>query len=61
VLGRLGSELRAIMAEPAIVAECARRGIVPLASGPPEELPQFVRAEITHWGKVVERAGAGQQ
>jgi len=61
VLNRLGSELRAIMAEPAIVAECARRGIVPLASGPPEELPQFVRAEITRWGKVVERAGAGQQ
>ncbi len=62
VLGRLGGELRAIMAEPAIQAECGRRGIVPLASGLPDELPQFVRAEIERWGKVVQRAGAaGQQ
>ena len=58
VVDKLNGELRAIMAEPGMQAECGRRGIVPLASGPPEELPQFVRTEIARWGKVVERAGA---
>ncbi len=58
VLDRLNGELRAIMAEPGIAAECGRRGIVPLASGPPDELPQFVRTEITRWGEIVQRAGA---
>jgi tripartite-type tricarboxylate transporter receptor subunit TctC len=58
VLDRLNREFRAIMADPAIQAECARRGIVPLASEAPEALPQYVRSEIERWGKVVARAGA---
>jgi tripartite-type tricarboxylate transporter receptor subunit TctC len=62
VLDRLSGELRAIMAEPGIRAEFDRRGIVPLVSGPPEELPRFVRSEIDRWAKVVQRAGvAGTQ
>lgn len=58
VLDKLNGELRAIMAEPAIQADCGRRGIVPIVSGPPEAQPQFVQTEIERWGKVVQRAGA---
>jgi tripartite-type tricarboxylate transporter receptor subunit TctC len=58
VLERLNREFRAIMADPAIQAECARRGIVPLESQAPDALTQYVRSEIERWGKVVARAGA---
>jgi tripartite-type tricarboxylate transporter receptor subunit TctC len=58
IVDRLNGELRAIMADPTMQAECARRGIVALPSEPPEALPQFVRSEIERWGKVVARAGA---
>jgi len=58
ILDKLNRELRAIMADPDMQAECGRRGIIPLVSGRPEELPDFVRTEIDRWGKVVQRAGA---
>jgi tripartite-type tricarboxylate transporter receptor subunit TctC len=58
VLALLNSELRAIMGEAAVQKAFADRGLVPLTSGPPEELQRFVRSEIVRWGEVVKRAGA---
>jgi tripartite-type tricarboxylate transporter receptor subunit TctC len=58
IVSRLNAELRAIMSEPAVQKEFAGRGLVPLQSGPPDELARYVRSEIVRWGKVVEAAGA---
>jgi len=58
ILTRLNAELRAIMSEPAVQKGFADRGLVPLASGPPEELQRFVKSEIARWGDVVRQAGA---
>src|SRR5262245_29498168 len=58
VLGLLNSELRAIMNEQAVQKAFADRGLVPLVSGPPDELARFVKSEIVRWGEVVKRAGA---
>ena len=33
-------------------------GLVPVDTGPPEELQAFVRTEIVRWGDVVKRSGA---
>jgi tripartite-type tricarboxylate transporter receptor subunit TctC len=46
------------MSEPEVQKEFAGRGLVPLQSGPPDELARYVRSEIVRWGKVVEAAGA---
>ena len=35
-----------------------RIGLVPVDSGPPEELQAFVKSEIVRWGDVVKRSGA---
>jgi len=58
VMGLLNSELRAIMSEQAVQKAFADRGLVPLVSGPPDELARFVKSEIVRWGEVVKRAGA---
>jgi len=58
VLDRLNGELRAILSEPEIRAFIADRGLIPVASPPPDELQRFVKSEIVRWGKVVEQAGA---
>jgi tripartite-type tricarboxylate transporter receptor subunit TctC len=34
------------------------RGLIPLVSGPPDELKAYVKSEIARWGDVVKRAGA---
>jgi len=58
VLTLLNNEFRAIMGESAVQKAFADRGLVPLTSGPPEELRGFVKSEIVRWGEVVKRAGA---
>jgi tripartite-type tricarboxylate transporter receptor subunit TctC len=58
ILHRLNAELTAIIAEPAAAQELTRRGFIPVAGGPPEQLSIFVNAEIDRWGKVVRQAGA---
>jgi tripartite-type tricarboxylate transporter receptor subunit TctC len=58
ILERLNGELRAILSEPEIRAFIADRGLIPVASPPPDELQRFVKSEIVRWGKVVEQAGA---
>ena len=57
-MDRLNGELRAILSEPEIRAFIADRGLIPVASPPPDELQRFVKSEIVRWGKVVEQAGA---
>jgi tripartite-type tricarboxylate transporter receptor subunit TctC len=58
VLDRLNAELRAILREPDTAKFIADRGLIPVASPPPDELQRFVKSEIVRWGKVVEQAGA---
>jgi tripartite-type tricarboxylate transporter receptor subunit TctC len=58
ILNRLNTELRAIMSDAAIQKDFSDRGLVPLVSGPPDELQRFVKSEIVRWAKVVEQAGA---
>jgi tripartite-type tricarboxylate transporter receptor subunit TctC len=57
ILGRLNTEIRAIVAEPAVQKEFANRGLIPLTSGTPAELQAYVKSEIVRWGDVVRRAG----
>jgi tripartite-type tricarboxylate transporter receptor subunit TctC len=47
-----------ILDEPEIRAELGRRGLIPVATDPPEKLQQFVKAEIVRWGEIVKKAGA---
>jgi hypothetical protein len=32
--------------------------MIPIVSGPPEELQAYVKSEIGRWGEVVRKAGA---
>jgi tripartite-type tricarboxylate transporter receptor subunit TctC len=62
ILAKLNAELREIVNEPAVSKEFVRRGLLPLASGSPEDLQRFVKSEIVRWGNVVKKAGvAGMQ
>ncbi len=62
ILNRLNGELRAIMSEPEMQKDFSGRGLVPLVSGPPDELKRYVKSEIERWGAVVKQAGlAGSQ
>jgi len=47
-----------VLGEPAIRAELGRRGLIPVATDPPEKLQQFVKDEIVRWGELVRQAGA---
>ncbi|MPZ56104.1 MAG: tripartite tricarboxylate transporter substrate binding protein [Rhizobiales bacterium] len=58
IVAKLNAELRALLSEPDIVADFNKRGIIPLVSGPPEELQAFVKSEVVRWGAVVKKAGA---
>jgi len=57
ILGKLNSEFRAIVKEPAVEAEFSRRGLISLDGGTPEQLQAYVRSEIVRWGEVSKRAG----
>ena len=58
IVQRLYTEVDAIIKEPDVVAEIAKRGFEPIGGGPPDKLAAFVRSEIDRWGKVVRAAGA---
>jgi tripartite-type tricarboxylate transporter receptor subunit TctC len=58
IVARLNSEIRAVMSEPAMAKDFSSRGLIPLVSGPPDELKAYVKSEIARWGDVVKRAGA---
>jgi tripartite-type tricarboxylate transporter receptor subunit TctC len=58
VVDRLHAELKSIMAMPETRQAITGLGLVPVDTGPPEELQAFVRTEIVRWGDVVKRSGA---
>jgi len=57
IVGKLHSEIKRIMAAPEIVRQIADMGLLPIDTPPVEELRQFVRTEIAHWGALVQQAG----
>jgi tripartite-type tricarboxylate transporter receptor subunit TctC len=57
IVDRLHAELRAIMADPAVIESLTRDGALPQVSPLPEELRRFVDSEIVRWGAVVQKAG----
>ena len=58
IVALLNRTLHDIVDEPTVRAELARRGLIPVATDPPEQLQGFVRAEIVRWGELVKRSGA---
>ena len=58
ILKQLNREIRDIIAAPDVQKDFADKGILPIASPPPDELARYVKDEIVRWGKVVEQAGA---
>jgi tripartite-type tricarboxylate transporter receptor subunit TctC len=58
IVDRLHAELKSIMAMPETRQAITGIGLVPVDTGPPEELQAFVRTEIVRWGDVVKRSGA---
>jgi tripartite-type tricarboxylate transporter receptor subunit TctC len=60
VVDALYNALHEIEKDPEFRASIIQRGMGPLDSPRPEELEQFVKAEIVRWGKVVHEAGVAQ-
>jgi len=58
IVALLNRTLREVLEEPAIRAELGRRGLIPVATDPPDKLQQFVKDEIVRWGELVRQAGA---
>ena len=56
IVRRLNAEIARIMQTPDIRARMAELGFEP-AGGPPEELAELQRTDITKWAKVVKEAG----
>jgi tripartite-type tricarboxylate transporter receptor subunit TctC len=56
IVERLNAEVRAVLADPAVVARLADLGIEARASAP-AELGQRLRDDIARWTRVVEQAG----
>ena len=58
IIDRLHAELREATADPEIQKQMSERGFIPQVTGSPDELSQFIKAEIDRWGDVVRKAGA---
>lgn len=58
IVGKLNTELRDIVTDPAVAEEWAKRGVVAQSTAPPPELSAFIKSEIVRWGQVVRQAGA---
>jgi tripartite-type tricarboxylate transporter receptor subunit TctC len=58
IVALLNRTLREVLEESAIRAELGRRGLIPVATDPPDKLQQFVKDEIVRWGELVRQAGA---
>jgi tripartite-type tricarboxylate transporter receptor subunit TctC len=63
IVDKLHVDLRAVLVEADVREEfILRQGLIPVASPPPDELRNFVRAEIVRLGDIVAKAGlAGSQ
>src|SRR5262249_51945625 len=58
IVALLNRTFRDVLAEPGIQAQLGRRGLIPVATDPPEKLQKFVEDEIVSWGELVKQAGA---
>jgi tripartite-type tricarboxylate transporter receptor subunit TctC len=58
IVALLNRTLHDVLEEPTVRAELGRRGLIPVATDPPEKLRQFVTDEIVRWGELVRQAGA---
>jgi tripartite-type tricarboxylate transporter receptor subunit TctC len=62
IVALLNKEVRVIFSEPDVLKELTNRGMGPQVTATPNELRDFVKAEITRWSPIVKRAGvAGTQ
>jgi tripartite-type tricarboxylate transporter receptor subunit TctC len=57
IADKLNAELSSITTTPDIARQIANHGLIPVSSPPRADLHRFVRSEIAHWGKIVQRAG----
>jgi tripartite-type tricarboxylate transporter receptor subunit TctC len=57
IVALLNRAFHDILSEPEVREELGRRGLIPVASDPPDKLRQFVKDEILRWGKIVHQAG----
>jgi len=54
VIGRLATEIRNVVQEPAVRAKIAEQGAEPVGDTP-EEFQTFISREIARWGEVIRR------
>jgi tripartite-type tricarboxylate transporter receptor subunit TctC len=58
IVQRLYAEIDTIIKQSDVMTEISKRGFVPAAGGPPDQLTAFVQSEIDRWATVVHKAGA---
>jgi tripartite-type tricarboxylate transporter receptor subunit TctC len=57
VVDKLHTEMKAVLATPAVKEQIAKLSLIPLDSPSVDDMKAFVKSEIVRWGKVVEAAG----
>jgi len=60
IVALLNNEVRAIFNEPEVTQELTNRGMGPQVTGSPQQLRDYVKAEIARWSPIVERAGVAR-
>jgi tripartite-type tricarboxylate transporter receptor subunit TctC len=60
IVALLNREVRAVFSEAEVKQELTRRGMGPQLTGSPEQLRDYVKAEIARWSPIVERAGVAR-
>ena len=60
VIGRYNSVVGEILQQPKVVESLAKQGLT-IAAGTPEQLGQFLAADVVEWQKVVKDAGIAAQ
>ncbi len=60
IVALLNKEVHAIFSEPEVTQELTNRGMGPQVTGSPEQLRDYVKAEIARWSPIVERAGVAR-
>jgi tripartite-type tricarboxylate transporter receptor subunit TctC len=57
ILAKLNAQLNAVVAMDDVRTRMNDFGMIPVGTGSPEQLQEFLQSEIVRWGKVVEEAG----
>ena len=57
IVAKLHTEMRNVLAAPALKEQITKLSLVPLDTPSVDEMKAFVKSEIVRWGKVVEAAG----